>query len=1761
LSSGFNVFEVRDRLISDFSDYISGFISIRDPRIRDKVESEFERGLLWPDPLIQLNPSFERGGHVTDLVDQGLLHPECARVFSRKETQEDTGTPLRLYRHQVDAIQAATTGGNYVLTTGTGSGKSLAYIIPIVDHVLKNGSGKGIQAIVVYPMNALANSQDEELRKFLCFGYPGGIGPVSFRRYTGQERRDEREEIQSNPPDILLTNYVMLDLLLTRRTERRLVDAAKGLRFLVLDELHTYRGRQGADVAMLVRRVRETTGGPQMQCVGTSATMASEGDYDQQRARVAEVAGAIFGSSVLPQHVIGETLERVTPEEDATTPAFVDRLCRRLTATDRAVPSSYHAFINDPLSIWIESTLGVQREPESDRLVRAKPISITGPAGAALRLSKLTGVDVAICTKAIEEQLAASYLPGNRQPDTGTAPFAFRLHQFISRGGSVYASLQSAQDRWITLQGQQYVPGDRSHLLYPVVFCRECGHEFYSVTRVKDSSTGAIIYRPRAFGDRAEMEEAEEEEPTLGYLSIDDANPWPEDLDQIVQRVPEDWVESGKWGIRVKRNYRGRLPQTVEVSPGGNTVSNGEGASIRCLFIASPFQFCTHCGVQYVSGRGKEYWRLATLATEGRSSATTVISLSAVRALRSCNGLHDSARKLLSFSDNRQDASLQAGHFNDFVQTGLVRAALYEAVKSAGSDGLMHDELPFKVFEALNLPFRQYAGKDPDDVPRTTRQKIDSTFRDVLEYIICCDQERGWRVQSPSLEQCGLLKIEYMGLDEICANERLWKDLHPVVADACPAIRQAVCTTLLEHMRRAVSIDVGCLDPDVQKRIASRSSQHLVDPWDVEPEGSMRCAPTTYPRARLESDSRGCFTVSARSVFGRYLRRRDTFGAGPQLNQEECLDIIRQLMRVLSDAGVLEAFPPERHDPEGTPGYRVKASAIVWKPGDGSTPTVDPLYSQPGSAGHGRVNPFFLHHYTAGARQMTAMEAREHTAQVASELRQEREARFRTGELPVMYCSPTMELGVDIRDLNAVNMRNVPPTPANYAQRSGRAGRSGQPAIVVTYCSSRSSHDQHFFRNPAEMVAGSVLAPRIDLANEDLVRAHVHAILVSEAQLDLGDSMSKILDVSGDNPWLSLNESIAAALSNRAVIARTKKKAQRVLEATLEHMGNAHWYSDRWIDDTLDQALRALDRACDRWRDLYRAAKFQLDEAHRIRGQVTIRSDQRKLAKKLYEEADAQIQSLSNAEDVRNSDFYSYRYLASEGFLPGYSFPRLPLSAFMPGRKDPSGRSELISRPRFLAISEFGPGAIIYHEGSRYKIHKVILPPREIVGDQGVVRLSSVKQCARCGYIQSTDPSDTHDICAHCGCKLGAAIPNAFRMANVVARRVDRISSDEEERQRLGYELSVGFQYAVRGGAASCRRAHVVSDAGHLLAELTYAPGATIYRINLGWANRKEHEADGYELDVIKGNWVRSRLRGALTKDADDEEGSGRICPVVPYVEDTKNCLVFTPANPFTASAMATLQAALKSAIQLEYQLEDSELAAEPMPSRRERDMFLFYEAAEGGAGVLRRLLDDPAAMGRVARRALEVCHYDPETLDDEEKDSGREDRCEAACYDCLMSYGNQLDHEMLDRQLLEVVGFLAELREAGVESSPTPAARGDHLGQLLGKCESQLERRWLDFMNNLDLRLPSDAQVLIDEAATRVDFYYAIDGGPEVAVYVDGPVHDMSDKKRTDAAQEEALRNLGIMTVRFRYDEDWSEVVRGYSGIFGEASTGGAAR
>jgi ATP-dependent helicase YprA (DUF1998 family) len=249
------------------------------------------------------------------------------RVSSAPGASRSRSTVIRLR-----LIAKATAGQSFVVTTGTGSGKSLCFFVPIIDAAIRAraaGEAPRTRAIVIYPMNALANSQIGELEKFMDqAGLPEALRPT-FARYTGQESNEERERIRHAKPDILLTNFMMLELLMTRQNDldKAVIGNAQRLDFIVLDELHTYRGRQGADVAMLMRRVHDRLCRDKPPvCIGTSATMASEGKDDERASAVASVATRIFGTEVPASAVIDESLQRAT---DPEAQIGCDPRCRR----------------------------------------------------------------------------------------------------------------------------------------------------------------------------------------------------------------------------------------------------------------------------------------------------------------------------------------------------------------------------------------------------------------------------------------------------------------------------------------------------------------------------------------------------------------------------------------------------------------------------------------------------------------------------------------------------------------------------------------------------------------------------------------------------------------------------------------------------------------------------------------------------------------------------------------------------------------------------------------------------------------------------------------------------------------------------------------------------------------------------------------------------------------------------------------------------------------------------------------------------------------------------------------------------------------------------------------------------------------------------------------------------------------------------------------------------------------------------------------
>ncbi len=409
-----------------------------------------------------------------------------------------------------------------------------------------------------------------------------------------------------------------------------------------------------------------------------------------------------------------------------------------------------------------------------------------------------------------------------------------------------------------------------------------------------------------------------------------------------------------------------------------------------------------------------------------------------------------------------------------------------------------------------------------------------------------------------------------------------------------------------------------------------------------------------------------------------------------------------------------------------------------------------------------------------------------------------------------------------------------------------------------------------------------------------------------------------------------------------------------MLADLIPHLSSTTWWSPTWLDNTLNRIPARFEKALERWRSLYAAALTQATEQGRIARSPTRSKDDRRQARRLRDEAERQLDILRASSDAqRQSDFYTYRYFASEDFLPGYSFPRLPLSAFIPGRgRRGRDEGEYLQRPRFLAISEFGPQTYLYHEGARYRINRVMLDP-EMDGSGkptgGGLITQSVKRCSGCGYMHLIDEPPGPDVCSGCAVALGAAWTNLLQMRNVSTVRRDRITSDEEEHYRVGYEMISGVEFASRSGRSDVIRRRLLGRVGSTdaisepLFDISYASTATLWRLNLGWRRRKEKTQRGFVIDVERGYWGKRD-----DSDDPDDPMSPRTRRVVPFVTDTRNVLLLESKVQIDDGHQASLAAALKAAIEVVFQLESNELAAEPLPSADDRRILLFYEPAEG---------------------------------------------------------------------------------------------------------------------------------------------------------------------------------------------------------------------
>jgi hypothetical protein len=376
-----------------------------------------------------------------------------------------------------------------------------------------------------------------------------------------------------------------------------------------------------------------------------------------------------------------------------------------------------------------------------------------------------------------------------------------------------------------------------------------------------------------------------------------------------------------------------------------------------------------------------------------------------------------------------------------------------------------------------------------------------------------------------------------------------------------------------------------------------------------------------------------------------------------------------------------------------------------------------------------------------------------------------------------------------------------------------------------------------------------------------------------------------------------------------------------------------------------------------------------------------------------------------------------------------------------------------------------------------------------------------------------------------------------------------RITCDEEERTREGYDLELYYRFATgTDGKEICDKATTCSPEGADFLRLTHGPQANLWRVNRKW---RRSDQRGFSMDGKTGFWVRR---------PGDDDRTGEIDPtrlvtgITPFVWDTRNLLLISPEIPGQVakedreSFLASLSYAVQRGCQVFFQVEEQEISVGRIGAKDQKRI-LFWEASEGGSGVLPRLLEEPKTVARVAKEALEICHFDPATGADLITDAS----CSRACYRCLLSYSNQMDHRLLNR--LAIRDFLMALQAASTTRLAHGRTYEEQYQRLLERRDpaSNLEEKFLEQLHLARHCLPDRAQYRPEEGVyAEADFFYEREDPKGVAVFIDGPHHDDPKQKEQDSRERRKLEDMGYRVIVIRYDKSIKNQIGAFADIFG---------
>ena len=1617
-----------------------------------------EPGGLLKGPYVSLKLPFVSGKHPN-------FFPNVPMGFTPHFHQEQAFTRLSGRRKQ-----------STLVATGTGSGKTECFLLPILDHCLADAANKGVKAILIYPMNALATDQAARIAKMI-HGNDKLRGKVTAGLYIGEDRGSnakterkmgpktvitDRAVMKESPPDILLTNYKMLDYLLLRPGDQGVWqhNSPRTLRYLVVDEIHTFDGAQGTDLACLIRRLKRRlqVDDGTLCCVGTSATLGGEGAGQV----LTEYAEQVFGEPLDLHAVISES--RLNEQQyfkgsgvewtDEPELAELDRL-------DPAHSTDPEAWIRDQTELWFGDVhagegdtwaveLGERLKRHavfqnllknlngqtvdvgrlSAEMARSRGDWRDHPEFGRLAIMSLIGLVSAARAYRAELPEVARSREESRKPRP-VQPFLDVRIQLWQR--ELRRMVGSLEDRPKLRHSMDLDKETRKRHL-PLIHCRECGGMGWATLIHRDTPNRVSteldsLYRA-FFSDDAQVD----------FLFPAAAIP---EKDPTWSRPPFTLdVES------MTKMEDGETPDgpTVKLVPSYNTRSTSKGPQLS--------KDCPFCMAR------------DALALIGFRAAT----LTSVYIDQLYASPFNDDKKLLTFSDSVQDAAHRAGFFGARTWRTNLRIAMLHAIRKSGGLTLAElsqtvgqvwqDRLDMPTWVSTFLAPSMTWLHDWETLKADGELPEDSNLQRLVSERLAFEVTTEFGMQSGigrSLMRTGTAAV---AIDESKLNQAVTALMEPMQNEV-PGLRdvtekqvQDFVVGVLTHLRSRGGILPGTL-PDAYvetlgKDVHSFQRAHALPAFS---RSSRLPAMLTDHTRSSRFDSWGGTGIG--NWYNRWVAR--CFGSGDALTADPS-SAYPVVLAGLTDAGLLTERVGSKEESIwgvqeealwvseqvariqcnscGHAHHIAEQASARWQDTPCLTARCGGRYHQ----AEPYAGDYFSRLYSEGDLERIFTE--EHTGLLNRAEREQVEFEFKAppgdpddpaARKPwyanLLSCTPTLEMGIDIGDLSSTILCSVPPTQSNYLQRIGRAGRQDGNAFVLTVAGGR-PHDLYFFSEPAEMFAGSVTPPGVFLNAPAVLERQLTAFCFDRWVATAGDAAELPAQLRTVFGHLDEKESahfpfnlLAFIESQQPTLLREfgEMFADEISSDTMDHLSQYMMGTDDGQAGLRWNILEAIQRERKQQQSLSAKAQTLRKEIKRLQEMEAKSKDHQEELDQLDQEKGALLKLVAGINRRHTLEF-----LTEEGLLPNYAFPESAVSLksviWRKKKKVPESGSKYdyieheYKRSPASALSDLAPDASFYAGGRKVKIDQI---------DVAVSQPENWRFCAECNHGQCVDTGDEVQVCPSCNSQSWCDDGQRFRLMKlqqVFAKapdRTSRIRDDSDERNPKFFQRSVTVDIHDEHRAGAW---HTESDRNPFGFE--FLTRATFREINFGEPSDqgppslvagREAVRPGFHLcarcgmvqqprkEPIHALSCPSRKKGAKSEFEDclylyREFQSEALRMLLPMTDlGTQRQL---------HSFVAALQVGLRERFQGSVEHLRTTVYSDPIEGTALRKQFLvLYDTVPGGTGYLKQLVTPEADEGRMplyevleaARDRVEGC-------------SCWNDPTRDGCYRCLYAFRNARD-------------------------------------------------------------------------------------------------------------------------------------------------------